>query len=149
MRKNIESLKIQGIDHPVTVSIGISLYPQHSQFKEDLIEKADQALYHAKETGRNKAILWNAQMDNTINRVDKLAGILTGSMDEDNRNILALMDIIELIRENRDIKGKTFTFLGRLLETIDAEWATMMIIEKNKDAKKYFTRARFDDDWVE
>ncbi|MCQ4924198.1 diguanylate cyclase [Tissierella carlieri] len=149
VRKNIESLKIQGIDHPVTVSIGISIYPQHSQFKEDLIEKADQALYHAKETGRNKAILWNAQMDNTINRVDKLAGILTGSMDEDNRNILALMDIIELIRENRDIKGKTFTFLGRLLETIDAEWATMMIIEKNKSVKKYFTRARFDDDWVE
>lgn len=149
VKNNIESIKIKGIGHPITVSIGISLYPQHSQFKEDLIEKADQALYYAKETGRNRAILWNAQMDNTINRVDKLAGILTGSMDEDNRNILALMDIIELIRENRDIEGKVFTFLGRLLETIDAEWATMVLIQENEEMKRFFTRARFDDNWVE
>ncbi len=149
VRGNIESLKIQGIDHPITVSIGISLYPQHSQFKEDLVEKADQALYHAKDTGRNRVILWNAQMDNTINRVDKLAGILTGNLDEDNRNVLALLDIIELIKEDSDIKEKTFTFLGRLLETIDAEWATMMLIENKVGIKEYFTRARFNDTWIE
>lgn len=149
IRRNIELLKIKGINHPITISIGISLYPQHSQFKDDLIEKADQALYYAKETGRNKSVLWNAQMDNTMNRVDKLAGIITGNMDEDNRNILALMDIIELIRENLNIRSKIFKFLGRLLETIDAEWATMVLIQGNRKIKKYFTRARFDDHWVE
>ncbi len=28
------------------------MFPQHGQFKEELIEKADQALYHAKEEGK-------------------------------------------------------------------------------------------------
>lgn len=149
IRKNIENLKIQGIDHNITVSIGISLYPQHGQFKDDLVEKADQALYNAKDTGRNKVVLWNAQMDNTLNRVDKLAGIITGNIDEDNRNILALMDVIELIRENCDIEEKIFVFLGRLLETIDAELATMILVKNDQSIERYFTRARFDESWVE
>lgn len=148
IRKNIESLKVQGIDHPITVSMGISLYPQHSQFKEELTEKADQALYQAKETGRNKTVLWTNQMDNTINRVDKLAGILTGNTDEDNRNILALIDVIDLIKEKKDIKEKAFIFLGRLLETIDAEGATLLVINNEEQSKKYFSRARFNDEWI-
>jgi diguanylate cyclase (GGDEF)-like protein len=148
IRENVEKLRIQGIDYLVTVSIGISLYPQHSQFKEELIEKADQALYYAKETGRNKSVIWNTQMDNTINRVDKLAGILTGNTEEDNRNMLAIINILELIKENQTIEEKTFIFLGRIIETLDAEWATVMFID-NKEIKRTLSRARFNDDWIE
>ena len=149
IRKNIEKLIIHGIERPITVSIGISLFPQYSQFQEDLIEKADQALYYAKEAGRNKVALWNAQMDNTSNRVDKLAGILTGNTDEDNRNILALIDVIELIKDKSSLEDKIFIFLGRLLETIDAEYATMIPILDIKRTKIYLTRARFNDNWVD
>ncbi len=149
IRANIEKIKIHGIDNPITVSIGISLFPQHSQFKEDLIEKADQALYYAKETGRNRVVLWNTQMDNTSNRVDKLAGILTGNTDEDNRNILALIDVIELIKEKLNLEYKIYKFLGIVLETIDAEYVTMVSILDIKKTKIYLTRARFNDEWVE
>jgi len=38
----------------VTVSIGIASFPVDARTKEDLIYKADEALYKAKETGRNK-----------------------------------------------------------------------------------------------
>jgi diguanylate cyclase (GGDEF)-like protein len=38
----------------VTVSIGIASFPIDARTKEDLIYKADEALYKAKETGRNK-----------------------------------------------------------------------------------------------
>ena len=37
-----------------TVSIGVASFPKDAQTKEELIHKADQALYEAKETGRNK-----------------------------------------------------------------------------------------------
>lgn len=42
---------------PVTISIGLSLTPQHSADFTELIEMADVALYRAKETGRNRVVL--------------------------------------------------------------------------------------------
>ena len=53
IRKNIEKLDVDGVK--VTVSVGIadnSLSPK----LEDLIRKADQALYIAKRTGKNKVV---------------------------------------------------------------------------------------------
>ena len=40
----------------VTVSIGVASFPKDAQMKEELIYKADEALYKAKEGGRNKAV---------------------------------------------------------------------------------------------
>jgi diguanylate cyclase (GGDEF)-like protein len=40
-----------------TVSIGVAYYPGDAQTREELIEKADQALYTAKKKGRNRIIL--------------------------------------------------------------------------------------------
>jgi two-component system cell cycle response regulator len=43
----------------VTVSTGISTYPHGIRRKEELIERADKALYHAKRTGRNRSVSWS------------------------------------------------------------------------------------------
>ncbi len=40
----------------ITVSIGIASFPEDAQLKEDLIQKADQALYVAKAKGRNQVV---------------------------------------------------------------------------------------------
>jgi phosphoserine phosphatase RsbU/P len=42
----------------VTVSIGISQYYPEDQNEEAVINRADKALYHAKETGRNKIVVY-------------------------------------------------------------------------------------------
>ena len=42
----------------LTVSIGIAAYPVDAKNGEELIEKADQALYKAKHTGRNKVCVY-------------------------------------------------------------------------------------------
>jgi len=44
----------------VTISMGISVAPEDAKRKEELIEKADQALYHAKHNGRNQSVLWSS-----------------------------------------------------------------------------------------
>lgn len=41
----------------VTVSIGVATYPLHAYNPADLIKRADEALYEAKESGRNKVCL--------------------------------------------------------------------------------------------
>jgi diguanylate cyclase (GGDEF)-like protein len=43
----------------LTISIGIAVYPHDGRFKQDLIESADAALYHAKSRGRNQVILYS------------------------------------------------------------------------------------------
>lgn len=42
----------------VTVSIGLASYPEDAQTKDDLIVKADQALYQAKKLGKNRICLF-------------------------------------------------------------------------------------------
>jgi diguanylate cyclase (GGDEF)-like protein len=44
---------------PVTTSIGIAAVPDHAVTVENLIRSADQALYRAKSTGRNRAVAFN------------------------------------------------------------------------------------------
>jgi diguanylate cyclase (GGDEF)-like protein len=47
--------------HPITVSIGYAVFPADGASLEQLLERADQALYHAKQAGRNQTFRWRAR----------------------------------------------------------------------------------------
>ncbi|MDO8729604.1 MAG: GGDEF domain-containing protein [Candidatus Omnitrophota bacterium] len=59
IRRTIESAPIRAYDEEIhmTVSVGVALCPAQTSDAEELVEKADQAMYRAKETGRNKTVL--------------------------------------------------------------------------------------------
>lgn len=42
--------------HPLTVSIGVALFPQHGEHWQAVLLAADQALYQAKKLGRNRVV---------------------------------------------------------------------------------------------
>ncbi|UCF87705.1 MAG: diguanylate cyclase [Nitrospiraceae bacterium] len=42
----------------ITLSIGVATHPHDAEAKDEIISRADQALYHAKESGRNQVCLW-------------------------------------------------------------------------------------------
>ncbi len=58
MRQAVENLAVQHSKKPlkVTISIGISCAPLSNIRCEELIQKADQALYRAKDQGRNRVV---------------------------------------------------------------------------------------------
>ena len=56
IRKTIETKTSQRA-MPVTVSIGVASWPVDGVMKEELIKRADAALYIAKQTGRNRTVL--------------------------------------------------------------------------------------------
>ncbi len=60
LRKKVEqtTVKTDTADINVTLSLGIASYPEDARTREDLIERADQALYRAKQEGRNKTVLY-------------------------------------------------------------------------------------------
>jgi diguanylate cyclase (GGDEF)-like protein len=47
-------LKELGIHKQLTASIGVAGFPEHAETKQDLIRKADEAMYRAKAGGRDR-----------------------------------------------------------------------------------------------
>jgi diguanylate cyclase (GGDEF)-like protein len=50
----------QGSFSKITASIGIAVCPDHGRRPEELLDRADKALYAAKEAGRDRAVLYTA-----------------------------------------------------------------------------------------
>lgn len=57
IRRKIEST-LSPIGEPVTLSLGISSFPQSAADVDELFRQADQALYQAKENGRNQTVIY-------------------------------------------------------------------------------------------
>ncbi|MDR3478047.1 MAG: diguanylate cyclase [Gammaproteobacteria bacterium] len=55
------NFKAEGIDFPVTFSMGIATYSYH-QNAQNLVESADKAMYQAKEQGRNKVVHFDDEL---------------------------------------------------------------------------------------
>lgn len=148
LRKEVEKAKILGDDMPVTVSMGIASYPEHAKWKQELIEKADQALYVSKELGRNQCKVWSNEFSTKVKGTDKLTGIVTGNTVQDSRNVLVILDIIELIKQETIIENKIFNYLGRVIEITESDYGMFFIVE-DKVIKKEYARKIFEDRWAE
>ena len=66
IRKRIEEHVFKAYDEllKMTVSIGVSVYPKDSEEAEDLIDKADTALYEAKKSGKNLVCEYKKEYNN-------------------------------------------------------------------------------------
>jgi diguanylate cyclase (GGDEF)-like protein len=55
LRKNLAEMKVENLP-PVTISLGIATFPHDGTDPEDLIKKADAAMYAAKRAGRDQVV---------------------------------------------------------------------------------------------
>jgi diguanylate cyclase (GGDEF)-like protein len=64
IRKKIESIRIPRGKKllKVTVSIGVATYPISGKAAEEIVIKADKALYRSKRSGRNRVTVWDKTM---------------------------------------------------------------------------------------
>lgn len=150
IRYNIEEFRLPGSNRKTTISIGLANYPTHSLFEKDLIDKADQALYYAKKRPeKNNSVIWNQNMKKYGQRADKLAGIYTGYTNTDYRNALTLVNIIDLIQAKKQIKDKTYIFLGWLIDILEAEDASLLYLDEAGNIKDSLSRSRRNLNWTQ
>jgi diguanylate cyclase (GGDEF)-like protein len=60
LRKMVEGWQFPGVPRTVTISAGAATFPQHGTTRDGLVTAADNALYAAKQAGRNKVCLASA-----------------------------------------------------------------------------------------
>jgi diguanylate cyclase (GGDEF)-like protein len=67
LRESIEKQVFPGAEtqplKKLTISIGLSAYPEHGLSDEEILNRADKALYFAKESGRNRTIIYNENIE--------------------------------------------------------------------------------------
>lgn len=137
IRKNILNAEILNGKREVTVSLGIANFPESTSKYEELIEKADQALYSAKKTGKNKSIVWDKNCKKSLSCTNKAFSIISGNLNTDFNNMSALMEIIDVVAENENKEFVINKFLEKIIAVIDADSASFLSIENNEVTKVY------------
>jgi len=57
----------------LTTSLGVALYPQHAQGAEELVSRADTAMYQAKESGKNAWRVYRPDLDTSREMLNRLS----------------------------------------------------------------------------
>lgn len=70
-----------GLSVSATTSIGISLYPDDASDTTTLFKNADQALYQAKDIGRNNVAYYNSELKTAVDRHQKVLQRLVQAID--------------------------------------------------------------------
>ena len=75
----------------ITVSIGVSCYPNCADTPQEVVDRADQALYVAKEAGRNRVVLYREMLKK---RIDEDPSCIVALLNESLDNIQPLVTAI-------------------------------------------------------
>lgn len=149
LRKSIEGTKLVSTGDTVTISLGIAAFPKHGKLKDELIRRADQALYCAKMSGRNKCCTWNSKIKESTTKSDILTGIVTGNVVQDQRNVLAILEMIDIANETARFEEKIYSALGRIMEVLDAEESILAVQSKGYKKMKIYARRKHQEGWAE
>ena len=65
--------QFEGQSLRLTSSLGIAVYPDHADNAEDLIARADTAMYQAKEAGKNAWRIYRSDLDTSLQMVKRMS----------------------------------------------------------------------------
>lgn len=134
IRKKIELLKFEHSELKITVSIGAASFPQNAATVRELLEKTDQALYYAKNAGRNTVCVWEENLIFTDKKTDRMTGLITGNSLTDTKNILAFIEITSLVRKRMNKQERLDFCLSKIKEITESDNAVIIPVAAGKTA---------------
>ncbi len=115
-----------GREIDVTVSIGIACFPHSAGNIEAMLERADQALYLAKNTGRNRISLYQELLQAELERDP---GRIVQLLNEGSENVKAVATAVNMktahLRDHADLVEHFALRLGKKLELPAADLHTL------------------------
>ncbi len=146
IRINVEDARILGDKRNVTISIGIAMSANESLSNDEMIGRADQALYKAKNEGKNRYVLWEKEGSISSNINNELAGVLSGNMTKDYSFALVLKEVSNLVKYKGDKTEKIYKFISKVMQVIECETATVFDVKDKKIINSY-SKLRNEDGW--
>lgn len=95
LKKFKDSFLVNDHEIKITPSIGISIFPEHSDNSEDLLKYADAAMYLAKDNGKNNFRFYNNELNQTMARKMMLENELSKAIER-NQFSLAYQPKVDL-----------------------------------------------------
>ena len=148
LRNKIWGEKILDDRRDITVSLGIIECPLHGEWQGELLERVDQALYVAKQRGRNRYVIWDSEFLVKAKKTDRLAGIISGNEIQDHRNVLAMIELIEIISKSETRENKIYSLLGRIIEITEYRNGILFVYDNENITDKY-SRRIFESGWTD
>ena len=97
-----QPIVIDDITHSVTASLGVTLYPKDAADPDTLLRQADQAMYLAKEAGRNRYQFYDPEQGRAVQALERLHGQLQQALAR-NELVLHYQPQVDLI--SREVIG--------------------------------------------
>ena len=111
-----EPIEIDGISHQLSLSIGISFYPQDAVNAEEMMRHADTAMYRAKSKGKDRFSFFSNDLQRAMhNRLDmelklrraieanSLAVYLQPKYDFESKQVVGAESLVRLIDEDGEV----------------------------------------------
>lgn len=132
-RQKIEAIHFEEKNLKITISLGIACYPGDGETIPDLILKADQALYNAKNTGRNKSCLWSYQLEKKQNfALITGSGHLVSNETVYSEAIFMASQLVEISKMKQQRKKMLSDFVFKLAKFFNSENCAIILNIKNK-----------------
>ena len=132
IRKKIETSKIIP-NRRVTVSMGLSIYPNDGEWINLLINKADSAMYYSKSNGKNMVTHWNNSLTNIAKKEDILDGIITEDLSRSDFIIRTIIEFVDFVPKSKD--DLLNEFIHYIKEVIEHKYFYMEVISPSYNFK--------------
>ncbi len=100
---------------PLTISFGLSVYPEHGETAASLLHAADQALYAAKESGRNRTVRHSPALRNELRTPSDMRDI------QGERFVMAVLNLAEAVDLRFSGSSRHSETVGRYAEMMARE----------------------------
>ncbi|MFZ1154798.1 MAG: diguanylate cyclase [Solirubrobacteraceae bacterium] len=100
---------------PLTISFGVSVYPEHGETAASLLHAADQALYAAKQSGRNRTVPHSNALRNELRTPSDMHDI------QGERFVMAVLELAEAVDLRFSGSARHSETVGRYAEMMARE----------------------------